>query len=267
MAQNLAARRSLRLAGSYAFWREALWPAGAIFAVLVIWQIVGSGIDPIFFAPPSAIVAAVPKVLQRGLIEDYGDTLVVFLGSVTVSVLLGVVVGLVLGNSKYLKHFLGPVIVALYGTPTILLIPLLIVWLGDGFASTFLLVFVASFFPMVFNVQLGVSEISGEALELGAAFGATRRELIRDIMIPSTIPYIFAGLRMAVPRAFSAVLGAEMLLSGMGTGGLILYYGNAFQTDRYFVPVVLVAVTAYALTVGLDLLETRLMPWRADRSG
>ena len=161
------------------------------------------------------------------------------------------------------NQFIRPIVLALYSTPTIVLIPILVVWFGDGALPVVTLVFIASFFPMLFNTQLGVEEVGPEMMELGRAFGATRKEMIAKIIAPSMLPYVFSGLKIAIPRGFIAILAAEMLITARGMGGLVLYYGDAFQTDRYFVPVILLAATAYLISEGLHALEARMMPWRA----
>jgi NitT/TauT family transport system permease protein len=185
-----------------------------------------------------------------------------YLVSVAVSVVLGAAAGLLVGMHARLHHFMRPIVLAMYSTPTIVLIPLLVIWFGDGALPVFVLVFIASFFPMLFNTQLGVEEVGPDMIELGRAFGATRKEQIAKIIAPSMLPYVFSGLKIAVPRGFIAILAAEMLITARGMGGLVLYYGDAFQTDRYFVPVIMLAATAYLISEGLYVAEKRLMPWR-----
>lgn len=239
------------------------WAFLSVAAFVALWQLVGANVDPVFLSTPWAIVQAVPKVLERDLLGLYAGTMAVYAAAVTSAVTLGAVMGLACGMHAGFDQFTRPVVAACYSTPTIVLIPILVIWFGDGFLPVFALVFIAALFPMLFNTQLGVREVGPEMVELGSAFGATRREMITKIIVPSLLPYVFAGLKIAIPRGFIAVIAAEMLITARGTGGLVLYYGDAFQTDRFFVPVILLAATAYLISEALHRLELRLMPWRS----
>jgi NitT/TauT family transport system permease protein len=240
-----------------------LWAIASIAGFLALWQIVGSFIDPVFLSTPARVLGAVPKVAARDVLVLYLDTMALYAVSVSLAVVLGIMSGLMLGMHPRLNDVMRPVVLAMYSTPTIVLIPILVIWFGDGALPVFVLVFIASYFPMLFSTQLGVQEVGPEVAELARAFGATRRELIAKIIAPSMLPYVFSGLRIALPRGFIAIIAAEMLITARGMGGLVLYYGDAFQTDRYFVPVIMLATTAYVISEALQLLEHRMMPWRA----
>ena len=261
--QSLAGRtlwRSPRAANERAWWAVI-----SLSAFIALWQLVGANVDPVFLSTPWNIVKAVPKVMERDLFALYGITMGVYLGSVSIAVVLGALTGLACGMNASFDQFSRPVVAMCYSTPTIVTIPILVIWFGDGLLPGVVLVFIAAYFPMLFNTQLGVREVGPDMLELGTAFGATRSEMIAKIIVPSLLPYAFSGLKIAIPRGFIAVIAAEMLITGRGTGSLVLYYGDAFQTDRFFVPVILLTITAYLISEALHATESHFMPWRFTR--
>lgn len=234
----------------------------ALLVVLVGWQLIGSTVDPLLFASPLRTARAVPRVVQDGLIGDYVSTMVLFVLSLVGSFLLGVVAGLLTGLAKYARYALQPIVVILYSTPGIALIPLFIIWLGIGVLPNVALVFLSAFFPAMINVQSGVSQVSGGLLEMGRSFGARQHELVTRIVLPAIVPNIMAGLRIATPRSFVALIAAQMLITSQGLGGMVLTYGNALQTDRYLVPVVMIVVTSLLLAGVISVVEKRLSRWR-----
>jgi NitT/TauT family transport system permease protein len=234
----------------------------ALLVVLIGWQVLGSNVDPLLFASPLRTLRAVPRVVQDGLIGDYVSTIVLFLVSLAGSFVLGIIAGLVTGLARYARYALQPIVVILYSTPGIALIPLFIIWLGIGVLPNVALVFLSAFFPAMINVQSGVNQVSGGLLEMGKSFGARQHELVTRIVLPAIVPNIMAGLRIATPRAFVALIAAQMLITSQGLGGMVLTYGNALQTDRYLVPVVMIVVTSLLLAGVISLVEKRLSRWR-----
>jgi ABC-type nitrate/sulfonate/bicarbonate transport system permease component len=245
-----------------------LWSALSLATCLVLWQLAGMHTSKLFLPTPGAVVEAFwPQVQHNDLLSAYLSTMSVFLGALVCSLLVGVLIGVITGLSPILGAILDPITGALYSTPIIILIPLFVLWIGIGVEAKFAIVFLASVFPILITTQLGVAEVGPRMRELGTVFGATRRESLLKIIFPAITPYVVAGLRIAAPRAFVAVIGAEMLITINGLGGLAYTFAQQFATAYYFVPVVLVVVTSMIVLELVKMLERRFTPWRQGQDG
>ncbi|GAB3511269.1 ABC transporter permease [Phytohabitans suffuscus] len=242
---------------------KAWWGLAGVILFLLIWQWAGTNTNPIFFSTPLEVGRAVPEVLETGqLLSLYLDTMRSFAIGLVGSMVVGISLGILTGLHAPTRHLIDPLAVAAYSTPSLVMIPCFILWFGIGDAAKIALIFFSAVFPALVSTQLGMDQMGPLMRELGRSFGANRREMLTRIILPSIIPYCMTGVRLAVPRAFVAVIAAEMLITAQGVGGLILQYGNQFQTTFYFVPVILVVITSYVCTEVTKQAERRLTPWR-----
>jgi NitT/TauT family transport system permease protein len=244
-------RRGLGVLGTVAF--VALWQLAALFS------------NKLFLASPVEMLRAIPSVItEGGLGGNYLRTMALFAVSFLASIGAGLAVGLATALNRRIQLFAEPLLVMFYATPSIVLIPLFILWFGIGELPKAALVFLATFFPVVINTQLGIGELGPEMRELGRAFGATPREQIVKIIVPSIIPHVATAVRIATPRAFVALLVGEMLISVGGLGSLVIQYSRAFRTDAYFLTIAVIVLTSMALTWLTRRLEQAMSPWRSD---
>jgi ABC-type nitrate/sulfonate/bicarbonate transport system permease component len=240
------------------------WLLGGLGLVIAasVWQAVGDTTNPILFTTPTRVVGAWPQVFRDGLWSAYWLTMRVFIVVFVVSSVTGVAIGIITGLSSVMRRLTDPLVAALYGVPVVALIPVLVLWFGVGGGALVALVAYSVVFPVLINTQLGIDRIDAGILELGTSFGAKRWETIRTIMLPATVPYIVAGLRIAAPRGLVAIISGELLISETGLGGLAYAYGNAFETAKYFVPITLLVVTSLAIAGILNVVDRRLSRWR-----
>ncbi|MDE3100596.1 MAG: ABC transporter permease [Chloroflexota bacterium] len=242
------------------------WGLTGLVLFLVTWQVVGMRTNPVFFSTPTGVAASAGPVFEKGhLLSLYLNTMKIYLVGLALATFLGVSLGILTGLNRRARYLLDPLAVAAYSTPSLVLIPVFILWFGTGDPAKIALMLFTGIFPNLVNTQLGVDQMGPQMSELGRSFGANRRELLTQIVLPAIVPYSMAGVRLAVPRAFVAILAAEMLITAGGVGGLIVQYGDQFQTSFYFVPVILIVLTSYVLTELVKLLERRLSPWAKDR--
>jgi NitT/TauT family transport system permease protein len=156
-----------------------------------------------------------------------------------------------------------PFISALYATPRIALLPIIILWLGIGLESKAAIVFLGAFFPITINVIAGMRTLDDGLLRCAYAFGANERSIFTTISLPSTLPFIIAGLRIGVGRGLVGVVVGELVASTAGIGHMMAVAGATFQTDKVYVGIILLALSGYTLTALLKRLETRFESWRA----
>jgi NitT/TauT family transport system permease protein len=235
----------------------------SVALTLGIWEWYGRGVDPIFFSYPTAILAAVPTMLQRGELQrNLMISLQGFVGGFGLAIFLGTLFGLLMGRYRLVDYILDVQINALYSTPNVALIPLLILWFGLGLTSKIVIVFLAAFFPIIVNTYAGVRNVGRGLVEIALAEGAGEAQIFGKIVVPASLPFIMTGIRLAVGRAVVGMVVAEMFTAITGLGGAIVYYGNTFATDKLFVVIIVLALMGVSLTEAVKLLERRFAPWK-----
>jgi NitT/TauT family transport system permease protein len=248
--------------------REWLVRAGSVVAVLAAWQLYAPHLNPIFLRPPSDVAKAFVDLLEDGTLVqatlESGRTLAL---GFALALLFGLSVGLGSARSWLAYNAANPWITALYSTPTVALVPFMSLWLGIGDTAKIAVIALFAVFPIIVNTQQGVRYVDPALMEVARAFNSGERRLWTDVLVPSALPFIFAGIRLAIPRALVGMVLAEFLISvGQGLGSLIIIYQNTFRVDRMFVPVIVVAAMGVVLISIVQWLEGRLAPWaRRDR--
>lgn len=248
-----------------ALWRRVplLLRLASVATVLLIWELAGRSINPILLSYPTAITrAAVDMTLSGELPTELMLSLRILCLGFFLAAIAGIGLGIIIGRYQIAEYLLDPYINALYSTPTVALIPVIMLWLGLGFAAKTSIVFLVSFFPIVVNTQAGVRNISASLVDIGRVFGASERTVLAKIIVPASLPFILAGVRLAVGRAVVGMIVAEMFTAISGLGGLLILYSNSFQTDRMFVTVLVMAFLGASLSALVRMCEQRIAPWK-----
>lgn len=235
----------------------------SVCGVLVVWEVGARGISPLLFAPPSRILAAGAQMIASGELWPY---LALSFRVAAIGLLLGAVVGIAAGvliaRVRLLDLSLEPFVIALYSTPMVALIPLVVIWAGFGDAGKIVVIFLFAVFPILLNTYQGVHGVDARLLEVARSFRSSERALWGDVILPSALPFIVAGLRLALGRALIGMVIADLYTSVSGIGYLIVRYAQNLQIDRLLVPVVILSITGVVLVQGLRWLETRIAPWQ-----
>jgi ABC-type nitrate/sulfonate/bicarbonate transport system permease component len=241
---------------------------GSVTFVLLVWELCGPHINPLFGTYPTAIVAAFCKLAGSGrLAAALGDSLRPFAAGYALAILVGVPLGLLIGRFRVLEAAIGIYVTAGYAMPLVALVPLLVLWLGLGFAVKVAIIFLMSVFPICINTWLGVAAVPKTLIEVGKSFVARDRVILRRIILPATLPYIMAGVRLAVGRAVVAMVIAEFFTSISGLGAIIQTSANNFDTATTFVPIVIIMLMAVSLNFIVGAIERWVAPWQAEISG
>ena len=195
-------------------WPRWVITLASITVVLVLWEIFGRRINPVFGSYPSAIAVAFWELAVSGqLWSALYDSLRPFLLGYALAILFGVPLGLLIGGFRVAEAALGIYVTAGYAMPLVALVPLLILWLGLGFAVKVAVVFLMALFPITINTWLGVIAVPKTLIEVGKSFVAPDLVILRRIVLPATLPYIMAGVRLAVGRAVVSKLLAEFMIT------------------------------------------------------
>jgi NitT/TauT family transport system permease protein len=230
---------------------------------LTAWEIYGNTLNPIFLSGPSKIAAAFVQLVASGeLLTAAASSLGALSIGFSISIVSGVTVGILMGRFITLFNVLDPFITALYNTPSVALIPLIQLWFGLGVEAKVVIVVLSAFFPIVINTYAGVRYTGRGAVDVARAYGAGDRQVMTMVILPSALPFIMAGIRLAVGRAVIGIVVAEFFTAVNGLGGMIIVFSNSFATAKLFVPVITLVVLGLALTAIARGLERRVASWK-----
>jgi ABC-type nitrate/sulfonate/bicarbonate transport system permease component len=235
----------------------------SVAVFFAIWEYYGRRMDPIFMAPPSAIFQAAGELMQSGALgKALMQTLWPFAVGMALTVVVGILLGIVMAQWRVLEYVLDPFINALYAIPRIALIPLIILWAGLEFVGKVSILVSVAIFPITVNTFSGIRDVRGAMLEIGRAYGATEWQIFWKIVLPAAVPFIMAGIRLAVGLAIIGIIVAEFFTAISGLGGMIVEYANVFATAKLFVPIIVIALVGVVLTEFVMWLERRMSRWR-----
>mgnify|MGYP001557986390 CR=1 FL=1 len=241
---------------------------GSIAVMLILWEIFGRQVNPVFGSYPVAIAVAFWELLESGqLWAALFDSLRPFVIGYGLAIVIGVPLGLLIGGFRTAEAALGIYVTAGYAMPLVALVPLLILWLGLGFTVKVAVVFLMALFPICINTWLGVVAVPKTLVEVGKSFVASDLVILRRIVLPATLPYIMAGIRLAVGRAVVAMVIAEFFTTISGLGAVIINSANNFDTATMFVPIIILMLMAVGLNSLIGFVERTVAPWQAEIAG
>jgi len=245
--------------------RIRLYQVLLLVAMIVLWHfLVKLGVLPkFFFGEPVKVFANMFDWFATGEIWPHlGITLLETLLAFFVGLALGVVVGLWLGLSNTAALLLDPYIKALNAMPRVILGPIFVVWFGLGIWSKVMLGVTLVFCIVFFNVFQGVREVSPNILASARMLGASSRQLLRTVYLPSATSWVFSSLHTSVGMAFVGAVVGEYLGSARGVGYLILQAEAVFDVSAVFAGIIVLTIFALLLDWCVTLIEKRLLIWR-----
>lgn len=239
-----------------------------LVALLVVWQVAVDILElvpRIFFPPPSAIIGGFGQIFGSGeLARHLGASIPAWLIGYGLAIAVGVVAGVAMGASLPFNRLAGPVLWSIYATPWLAWRPLSVAWFGFGVAPIVFLVFIAAIFPVMLNTAAGVSATEPALVSAGRIFGASRLSIYRKIVLPSALPFVFAGMRQSMVMATIALLVGELTGAASGIGALIANKTALYQTDEAFAAIILAVGWTLTLTALIDVVRRRIAPWQTD---
>jgi ABC-type nitrate/sulfonate/bicarbonate transport system permease component len=164
------------------------------------------------------------------------------------------------------KALLDPFVTILYSVPRFALVPLMLVWLGIGIWSKVAVVFLGAVFAIIITVSEGVRNLDGEIVQCAESFGASRNQILRTVALPASVPYILAGLRLAIARGLVGVVVGELVASEHGLGQEMAVAGQTFQTPTVFAIVGIFAFAGVFFNLAVGVVERRFESWRITGS-
>jgi NitT/TauT family transport system permease protein len=237
----------------------------SLILFMCFWEFTGRRMDPIFMTYPTAVFQAAIGLaasgeLLRGLLQSLGP----FIIGMAISIVFGIALGLAMGLSRVFEYAVDPYVNALNAIPRVALVPLIILWCGLGVLAKVVIVVSVAIFPIIINTYSGVRDVRGVLLDVGNAYSATRWQSLRFIVLPAAMPFIMAGIRLGLSLGIIGMIVAEFFTAINGLGGIIVEYGNTFQTAKMFVAIFVVGTMGVVLTEAAMALERRWASWRVS---
>lgn len=248
--------------------RKVLLGLLAVAIFLAAWQAVFLVLpfNKLFISKPDLILEAFVELIASGdLMRDLAISAVPFFYGFSAAVLVGVPLGVVMGWRAPVRYTLDPIMTVFYASPLVALAPLVIVFFGVGVSGKAIIIFMLSVFPFIFNAQAGVRAVDPLLINVVRSMGGKERDLYLKILIPSVLPYIVAGARIAVGRGLIGILVGEFFAASEGIGYAIARFGDLFALDKMFACILAIMIIAVVLTEGIRWAERAAFPWRAGQ--
>lgn len=247
-----------------------------VFAFLSIGTIVAGWwlatslklVKPLILPPPSDVWDGFIDIwngyLNVPFWQHFWASISVMLGGFAAAVCLGVPLGIAMAWNRWLDWIFGPLLQVLRPIPPPAWIPLAILWLGIGHAGKIFIVVVAAIVPCILNSYLAIKQVPPELLSSARSLGAKPRTLLFEVALPSGLPVILTGLKIALGISWASIVAAELVVSLAGFGFLIMNGYRNLESNIVFVGMVAIAVIGFAMNLVFSAIERRLLPWRED---
>lgn len=236
----------------------------ALFGVtLALWQLATWHFRIPAWLLPSPVLVARTLSSQRGLLWDNTfTTLTETLLGFFLAVVLGGLAAVLLHFSSWIRRVLEPWLVISQTVPLLAFAPLLAVWFGFGLLPKVLVVFLVTFFPVVVNLADALASTDVDMLRLVRSLGASRLRVLWEVELPSALPSLFSGIRLAAAYAVSGAVVAEWTGATRGLGTLMLTSASQFETAETFAAIAVVSAMGVSLYVSVGLIERLIVPWQ-----
>lgn len=260
-----------------------------LFTLMILWEGLARGwwadmlaplfgdaaqklrIRRIFISAPSFIAAEAWQlyVVTGEIWRHLAVSALELLAGLALAIVIGIPFGLISGWYRRFGYAAQPFLAALNATPQVALLPLLVIWLGTGYTIRVAIIFLLAVLPIAIAAQQAVRTTDARLVRVAESFGATHTQLFSTIIMPSAIPFLIGGLRLAIGRAMIGIVVGELYGTALGLGLMINRAGSLFETDKVFVGVLTLVAIGLAMSNALRRIESRLEHWRpvGERGG
>ena len=220
----------------------------------------------LFFTTPYHIALKLFEMTTSGEIAFHfyvsASEFIIGLG---LSIAVGLPVGLVMGRVNTLNAMFDPFVTAFNATPRLVFLPLVVLWFGFGIWPTVVIVFIGALFPLLINTYEGVKNVDRVLVNVVRSFGANEWQLMKIVVLPNAMPYVIAGLRLAIGRAILGVVVGEFFGANQGVGYLMAAAAGNYVVDVVFAGLILFMGLSLVMTLAVKKLENRLSRWRPEQ--
>lgn len=214
---------------------------------------------------PSTITHTLGILLANGTIaRNLGVSGEEFLYGYAMAAIVGVLVGFSMGLTWWTKAILNPLVAFFKAMPRVALIPIFVIWLGIGVWSKVAIIFLTSVFPIILNSNTGFTTVDPSLLRVADAFNSSKLKRFTTVTLPSAVPFVISGLRLAVGQAIIAVVYAEFYAAAAGIGYFIGLAGQEFRVDEVFAGIITVSFIGLLFDYILLWVESKFSKWRPE---
>jgi NitT/TauT family transport system permease protein len=218
-------------------------PLLSIALLTILWELVARRMATVLFPPPSVAMQALIKELTAGrLVSDVAISLQRIVAGFALGSAVGALIGMLMGSSSLLRRFFDPYVNFFRFVPSIAMISPMIIWFGIGETSKIALIWYTTTWVVLLNTMAGVFSVSENKIRAARCFGASRLQVFRHVILPSTLPHILTGMRVAMAASFTTVVAAEMVAADTGLGYLIINSRLWFAIDVIFAAIVVLGL-------------------------
>jgi taurine transport system permease protein len=248
-------------------WISAL----TLASLLLLWWAVTAAelVEPLFLPPPADILGEAWVLLTQGYMDaSLWQHLGASLGRIGLAlgaaILTAIPIGIAIGSNRIARGIFDPLIEFYRPIPPLAYLPLIVIWCGIGELSKVLLIYLAIFAPIAIATATGVRTVDTAKLRAAQSLGATKAQLIRHVILPSALPDILTGVRIGLGVGWSTLVAAELIAATSGLGFMVQSAAQFLVTDVVVLGILLIALIAFALEMGLRALQRKLVPWHGQ---
>ncbi len=253
-----------------------IFGGGFIVLFLAVWEAVphvfslSKGME-LFFTTPTEVFGRMyvmldgsQKMFDGNYLQAHLQTSAeAFLSGLGFSILVALPLGVILGRSKTLNAMFDPFVTAINATPRLVFLPIIMIWFGIGYWTVTLIVFIGAVFPLLINTYAGVRNADQVLINVVKSFGANEWEINKLVILPNSVPFIIAGLRLAIGRAILGIVVAEFFGgTTMGMGVIMVDAAGKFEVDVVFAGLVMFMMLSLVMTAIVKVIEKRFSRWR-----
>lgn len=241
----------------------------SVIMFLVLWETASyyRWINPLFISSPIAILVAAKSLIVDGTFwTNIGVSAYEFLWGFVLAAAIGIPMGIFAGWNATFNSIISPFISALYVTPKVALLPVIVIAFGIGLTSKIVIVFLMAFFPIVMSAQKAMSTLDQNLIKAARSFSASEFQIFTTIALPSTVPFLLNGIRLGLGQGLIAIVVGEMFASTAGIGYQLTNAGQNLRTDEMFVGVLVIALTGVLLNALIGVIEKRFSLWKPEQN-
>ncbi|MBG6290737.1 ABC transporter permease subunit [Pseudomonas nitroreducens] len=259
-----AAPKPRSVPGDYRRWAAA----GSIVGVFALWWLAThlGWVDTLFLPAPEQLVEAFQRVLAEGYVDaslwqHVGTSLMRVLLALGAAVLTAIPLGILMGLNPLVSAAFDPLVEFYRPVPPLAYLPLIVIWFGIGELSKVLLIYLALFAPLLIATAAGVRRVDKSRIQALRCLGASRLQVVRHVILPSALPEVLTGLRIALGVGWSTLVAAELIAANRGLGFMVQSAAQFLATDVVVLGILLIAAIALSFELGLRWLQKRFASW------
>jgi taurine transport system permease protein len=249
---------------------DTLWLSVlSILGIIFVWWLVTTmgWVKPMFLPSPQAVLGKFVNVWQNGFtntpfLEHVGISAARVFGAFLLACLIGIPLGIAMGMSPFVRGIFDPPIEFYRPIPPLAYLPLMIIWFGIGEMSKVLLIFLSVLAPVALGARAGVRSAAIEQIHAAYTFGASRWQVMSQVILPSALPEILTAMRIGIGFGWTTLVAAEMVAATKGLGYMVLTASQFLQTSTVIMGIIVIAIIAYAFDMLMRFIERRVVPWK-----